>query len=131
MNTTPSKEVRLQLLRAISGTDQPITRRELAGRAGISLRKANYWITKMAKEGWIRIERSQPTGKSICAYSLTPKGREEKFPLLFDSWNRKLREYNILRNEVDALHQEILQYSDRQAPKANKAIQASAQRVNV
>jgi EPS-associated MarR family transcriptional regulator len=106
------EEIRLQLMKIISEAEQKMTQRELARRVGISLGKTNYWVTEMVNEGWVKFERFKQAGnKSAYTYVLTPKGIEEKFRLLIHFMSRKLREYDILRKEIEDLNQEILQYN--------------------
>ena len=105
------EEIRLQLMKIISEAEQKMTQRELAKRVGISLGKTNYWVTEMVNEGLVKFERFKNAGsKSAYTYVLTPKGIEEKFRLLIHFLSRKLREYDILRREIEDLNQEILQY---------------------
>ena len=105
------EEIRLQLMKIISEAEQKMTQRELARRVGISLGKTNYWVTEMVNEGLIKFEQFNNAGnKSAYTYVLTPKGIEEKFRLLIHFLSRKLREYDILRKEIEDLNQEILQY---------------------
>lgn len=106
------EEIRLQLMKIISEAEQKMTQRELAKRVGISLGKTNYWVTEMVNEGLVKFERFKNTGnKSACTYVLTPKGIEEKFRLLIHFLSRKLREYDILRKEIEDLNHEILKYN--------------------
>jgi EPS-associated MarR family transcriptional regulator len=106
------EEVRLRLMKTISEAEQKMTQRELSKRVGISLGKTNYWVTEMVNEGLIKFERFKNAGsKSAYTYVLTPKGIEEKFRLLIHFLSRKLREYDILRKEIEELNQEILQYN--------------------
>lgn len=105
------EEVRLRLMKTISEADHKMTQRELAKRVGISLGKTNHWVTEMVNEGLVKFERFKQSGnKSAYTYVLTPKGIEEKFRLLIHFLSRKLREYDILRKEIDDLNQEILKF---------------------
>jgi EPS-associated MarR family transcriptional regulator len=106
------EEVRLRLMKTISEAEKKLTQRELAKRVGISLGKTNYWVTEMVNEGLVKFERFKNAGsKSAYTYVLTPKGIEEKFRLLIHFMSRKLREYDILRREIEDLNQEILKYN--------------------
>jgi EPS-associated MarR family transcriptional regulator len=106
------EEIRLQLMKIISEAEQKMTQRELAKRVGISLGKTNYWVTEMVNEGLVKFERfKKADNKSTYTYVLTPKGIEEKFRLLIHFLSRKLREYDILRREIEDLNQEILKYN--------------------
>jgi EPS-associated MarR family transcriptional regulator len=106
------EEVRLRLMKTISEADRKITQRDLAKRVGISLGKTNYWVTEMVNDGLVKFERFKQTGsKSSYTYVLTPKGIEEKFRLLIHFLSRKLREYDILRQEIEDLNQEILEFN--------------------
>ncbi len=106
------EEIRLRLIKSISKAEHKMTQRDLAKHAGISLGKTNYWVTAMVKEGIIKIERfKKADNKSACKYILTSRGLEEKYRLLIHFLSRKLREYEMLRKEIDKLNQEILKYS--------------------
>jgi EPS-associated MarR family transcriptional regulator len=106
------EEVFLRLMKIIAESDHKLTQRDLAKRTGISLGKINYWISEMVKDGFITAERiSQNGSKSGYQYQLTPKGMEEQYRLLIHFLSRKIREYDTLGKEIEALNRLVSQYS--------------------
>lgn len=106
------EEIRFRLMKIISEAEHRMTQRELARRVGISLGKTNYWVTEMVKEGLVQFDRfKNANSKSACTYLLTPKGAEEKFRLLIHFLSRKMREYEVLRREIEDLNGEIKEYN--------------------
>ena len=105
------EEVRLRLMKTISEADQKMTQRKLAKRVGISLGKTNHWVNEMVSEGLVKFERFKQSGnKSTYTYVLTPRGIEERFRLLIHFLSRKMREYDVLRQEIEELNHEIVKY---------------------
>lgn len=89
-----------------------MTQRELAQRLGLSLGRVNYCLAALAEKGLIKIDnfRASET-KWRYAYVLTPQGIVAKTALAGRFLARKLREYDALRAEIEALTAEAGSYS--------------------
>ena len=95
------KELELEVMRTI--TDKPdITQRELADQLGHSLGKLNYCLRELKLKGFLKIEnfRKNPN-KLNYLYILTPKGIAAKTKLTISFMNRKMKEYDELKKELD------------------------------
>ena len=73
----------------------------MAKDLGFSLGKLNYCLKALKKKGLIKIKnfRKNPN-KSNYFYYLTPKGFSEKTKLTINFMNRKLEEYEELKDEI-------------------------------
>ena len=101
------KDIRLELLRKLE-INPEYTQRELSKEMDVSLGKVNYCIKKLTKKGWIKLTNfTHNPNKVGYVYILTPKGIEEKTKLTFSFLKRKIKEYEILKNEIDKLKEDI------------------------
>ena len=90
-----------------------ITQRELSRQLGLSLGKLNYCLKALAKKGWIKIANfNQSKTKYRYVYLVTPQGISKKAQMTMEFLHRKIKEYEVLRVEIDALKIEILTYKD-------------------
>jgi len=101
------KDIRLDLLRKIE-LNPEYTQRELSKEMDVSLGKVNYCIKKLTEKGLIKITSfKQNPNKVGYAYLLTPRGIEEKTKLTFSFLKRKIKEYEILKDEINKLKEDI------------------------
>ena len=98
-----NQDIRLDLLRRLESNPQ-YTQRELSREMGVSLGKVNYCIKKLTEKGLIKLTNfSHNPNKMGYAYLLTPSGVDEKARLTFSFLKRKIKEYEILRDEITKL----------------------------
>ena len=103
------KDIRLDLLRKIE-LNPEYTQRELSQEMDVSLGKVNYCIKKLTEKGWIKLTNfKQNPNKVGYVYLLTTKGIEEKTRLTFSFLKRKIIEYEILKDEINKLKEDIVQ----------------------
>lgn len=89
--------------------DGTLSQRELSSRMGLSLGKVNYVIKALLQKGHIKAQRFKNSKNKIAyMYVLTPAGINEKVVLTQRFLDRKLREYEELKHEIDALRSENL-----------------------
>ena len=101
------KDIRLDLLRKIE-LNPEYTQRELSKEMDVSLGKVNYCIKKLTEKGLIKLTNfKQNPNKVGYAYLLTPRGIEEKTKLTFSFLKRKIKEYEILKDEINKLKEDI------------------------
>ncbi len=101
------KDIRLDLLRKIE-LNPEYTQRELYKEMGVSLGKVNYCIKKLTEKGLIKLTNfKQNPNKVGYVYFLTPRGIEEKTRLTFSFLKRKIKEYEILKDEINKLKEDI------------------------
>ncbi len=85
-----------------------VNQRQLAGELGISLGKINYCLKALADKGWIRVQRfRQSRNKWSYIYHLTPEGIAAKARLTRSFLHQKIAEYDLLRQEIEALQKEL------------------------
>ena len=82
--------------------------RELANSLGFSLGKLNYCLKALKSKGLIKIKnfsknknRFNPKSKNNYFYILTPKGLNTKTRLTLNFMERKMKEYEQLKKEVE------------------------------
>lgn len=103
------KDIRLDLLRKIELNPQ-FTQRELSEEMGVSLGKVNYCLKKLAEKGLIKITNfKRNPNKVVYAYLLTPKGIDEKARLTYSFLKIKMKEYEILKDEIARLKEDAQQ----------------------
>lgn len=104
---TTRAEVRLRVLRALEDNPE-LTQRQLAEELGISLGGANYAVKSLVERGFVKMKNFSRSGnKASYLYVLTPSGITEKTSLATSFLRRKLEEYEVLRQEIEALKGEI------------------------
>ena len=97
------KNIHLDLLRKLE-VNPKYTQRELSKEMGVSLGKINYCMKKLIDKGWIKLSNfGHNPNKSGYIYLLTPKGIEQKSRLTFKFLAIKLKEYEVLKNEISKL----------------------------
>ena len=100
-------EVVLRILRELKKSSE-MTQRELSSRLGISLGKVNFLINAMIQRGFVKIESFKTsTNKNAYLYYLTPRGVEEKARTTCFFLKRKMREYELLEEEIRQLREEV------------------------
>lgn len=85
-----------------------LNQRELAQELGISLGSINYCLQALVKKGWVKMQNfGHSHNKLGYAYLLTPAGIAEKTALTSRFLNRKMKEYEALREEIEALKAQL------------------------
>ena len=85
-----------------------LTQRELAEKLGVSVGGLNYCLNALMDKGWVKMQNFQNSkNKFKYVYLLTPQGIAEKVELTSRFLERKMREYETLKAEIESLHQEV------------------------
>jgi EPS-associated MarR family transcriptional regulator len=101
-----SDEVRYKLLKLL-GPNPHLSQREVARELGISLGKVNYCLRALVNRGWVKASNFKNSrNKTAYVYLLTPSGIEAKARLTTRFLQRKVREYEALRTEIEQLRSE-------------------------
>tara|TARA_B100001250_G_C19417814_1_gene621856 strand:+ start:365 stop:664 length:300 start_codon:yes stop_codon:yes gene_type:complete len=91
----------LNILRNISKNSNA-NQRQLAKSLGFSLGKLNYCINALKNKGLIKMKNFKKNPKKLnYFYVLTPKGISEKTKLTINFMQRKMKEYEELKKEID------------------------------
>ena len=89
-------------------TNPGISQRELAAELGVSLGKANYCIKALIDKGQVKANNfKNARNKAAYFYLLTPKGVNAKARITGAYLQRKIEEYEGLRDEIEQLQTEI------------------------
>lgn len=100
----PHNEV-LGIIKEIENTPS-ITQRNLSEKLGISLGKTNYILKALVEKGIIKLKRFKNSkNKMAYLYVLTPHGIARKAELTRVFLERKIKEYEQLKNEIEELKQ--------------------------
>lgn len=85
-----------------------LSQRQLADALGISLGAVNYCLRALIQKGEVKIRNFRAANNKMrYAYIITPKGIRRKSLLTADFLQRKLREYNALKDEIATLKAEL------------------------
>jgi EPS-associated MarR family transcriptional regulator len=94
--------------------DRPdVTQREIAQILGVSTSGLNYCLNALIDKGWVKVHNfSGSKNKLGYVYLLTPSGIAEKASLTGRFLQRKLKEYEEMRAEIESLRSEVSEVSD-------------------
>ena len=107
LNTGARDELRLRVLRALE-VNPELSQRQLAAELGVSLGGVNYALKALVERGFVKAGNFRKSGNKVAyLYVLTPKGVAEKASLATAFLSRKLEEYEVLRQEIEALKGEV------------------------
>ena len=74
----------------------------------MSLGATNYCLKALLEKGWVKLENFQNNPNKLgYLYLLTPQGLSAKTALTARFLKRKLREYDALKAEIEALQGEV------------------------
>lgn len=86
-----------------------VSQRDMARSLGISLGAVNYGLKALIGVGFIKVKNFRASDNKLrYAYVLTPKGAAEKAALTAAFLQRKVREYEALKAEIEALQEEAV-----------------------
>jgi len=119
-------EIHYQILKLLQ--EQPdMSQRDLAARLGVSLGKTNYCLKELVKKGIVKAGRfSSNPDKRVYAYLLTPRGIKEKANLTVRFLQRKMHEYERIKEEIATLKSEIGEIEANNTPTADKSSTTTA-----
>jgi len=104
-----NKDIHLDLLRKLESNPE-YTQRELSQEMGVSLGKVNYCMKKLVEKGWIKLTNfSHNSNKLGYMYLLTPHGIEQKAKLTILFLKIKMKEYEMLKDEISLLKKDTEQ----------------------
>ena len=104
--TSSRNELRLKVLRELESNPQ-LSQRMLAENLGVSLGGVNYAIQALVDKGFIKADNLRRSdNKAAYIYLLTPSGLAKKTQLATAFLGRKLKEYDILKQEIETLKAE-------------------------
>lgn len=104
---TPEEQTQFRVLRTLEQHPE-YSQRELAEAVGVSLGRTNYVIHALIEKGLVKIDRFLVSDKKLAktAYFLTPAGLRLRIELTQAYVERKKREYEALKAELEALERD-------------------------
>lgn len=106
MPSVIGEESQLELMRALDARGR-LSQRQLASSLGISLGKLNFCVRALIEKGFVKAENYRNSGNKLAyLYLLTPSGIAAKAELTRSFLDRKIREYDDLRREIEQLKKE-------------------------
>ncbi len=106
-NQAKAEDVRFRVLRLLE-ENPTASQREIAKALGISLGGVNYCLNALVEKGFVKMRNFQEAeDKRKYMYLLTPKGVAEKAALAGRFLARKMREYEALKAEIEAVREEM------------------------
>ena len=100
-------EIQLKVLQLLQVSPQ-LNQREMADALGVSLGKTNYCVKALIDKGHVKMQDFiNSKNKLAYSYLLTPSGISQKAYLAKQFLNRKVLEYELLKQEIDSLKLEI------------------------
>jgi len=99
-------EIAYKLLKLIEA-EPHVSQREIAQKMGVSLGKTNYCLKALIDKGFIKFQNFYNNKKkSAYIYFLTPQGIEEKAAVTYRFLQRKIKEYENIKVEIESLKNE-------------------------
>jgi EPS-associated MarR family transcriptional regulator len=96
-------EMRFRVMHALEQNPN-LSQRDLARDLGVSLGGVNYCIKALIDKGAVKTENFRASdNKMRYAYILTPEGISERARMTGRFAQRKMREYEALKAEIDSL----------------------------
>ena len=90
-----------------------VTQREIAKLLGVSSSGINYCLNALKDKGWVKVHNfSESKNKLGYVYLLTPSGIAQKAALTGRFLQRKLKEYEEMRAEIESLRSEVSEVSE-------------------
>ncbi len=112
-------EYRYKILKLVE-TKPDISQRELAKNLGISLGKTNFCLKALIDVGLIKATNFRNSQNKLAyMYLLTPSGIEEKSTTTIRFLKAKIKEYELLHEEIILLKQETKSGLDLNLPDLN------------
>jgi EPS-associated MarR family transcriptional regulator len=107
-------ETHFKTLRELA-KDGSLSQRELSKKMGLSLGRVNYVVNALLKKGYIKARRFKNSKNKIAyMYVITPKGVSTKFSQTYGFLQKKLNEFERLKEEIEMLRRETLQVQSAQ-----------------
>ena len=100
-------ERQLKVLRLLE-ENPDMTQRKVAESLGVSVGAANYCLKALVEKGWVKLENFQRNPNKLAyLYLLTPRGVAAKAQLTTRFLKYKLKEYELLKAEIEELRSEV------------------------
>jgi|SRR5688572_15768863 len=106
-------EIHYKVIRLVEMNPE-MSQRQLASELGVSVGKANYCLRALIRSGLIKVRNFRnSSNKAAYMYLVTPRGIREKARLAVRFLGIKVREYELLRAEIEQIRLEAEHAEDR------------------
>jgi len=106
-NQIRAEDVRFRVLRLLQENPNA-SQRDIAKALDLSLGGINYCLMALVEKGHIKMQNFQESNdKRKYVYLLTPKGIAEKTALTGRFLQRKMREYEALKAEIESVRKDM------------------------
>ncbi len=93
--------------------DGTLSQRDLSRKMGVSLGRVNYIVNALLKKGYIKAKRFKNSRNKIgYMYIMTPKGVSTKLAQTYHFLQRKVDEFDRLKQEIEILRDETKDAKD-------------------
>lgn len=100
-------EYRYKIFKLVEANPE-ISQRELARKLGVSLGKTNFCLKALIDKGLIKVNNFRNSNNKLAyAYKLTPSGIDEKANVTIRFLKKKMKEYELLKQEIENISQEV------------------------
>jgi EPS-associated MarR family transcriptional regulator len=107
LRETIREDARFRIL-CLLAKNPRLSQRELAEAVGISAGGVHYVLSALVQTGMVKIANFRSAeDKRRYAYLLTPEGMAKKAEITRQFLERKVEEFEALRDEIEALHEEL------------------------
>jgi EPS-associated MarR family transcriptional regulator len=101
------EKTRYRLLKILEANPE-LSQRQLAEALGVSVGKVNFCLNALLEKGLLKVRNFRDSNNKLAyAYYLTPKGAQAKVRATTQFLKRKLKEYEEIREEIEALKREV------------------------
>ena len=101
-------EIAYRMLKLIEA-EPHLSQRDIAQKMGVSLGKTNYCLKALIDKGFIKFQNFYNNKKKTAyIYFLTPQGIEEKAQVTYRFLQRKIKEYEDIKGEIETLKNEVV-----------------------
>lgn len=109
------EEIHYKVMRLVEANPQ-MSQRQLANELGVSVGKANYCLRALVSSGLVKVRNFRnSSNKSAYMYLVTPRGIREKARLAVRFLGIKVREYELLRAEIEQIRLDAQHTDDRRS----------------
>ena len=103
----PSENARFRVMWLVEKRPE-ISQREIAAELGVALGRVNYILRALSDKGLVKIANFRNSSNKLrYAYILTPEGITARSALTATFLRGKLREYDALKAEIEALRDDL------------------------
>ncbi len=99
-------EIHYKVMRLIE-SNAHLSQREVARELGVSVGKVNYCVRALIDRGFVKARNFKNSNNKVAyMYLMTPRGIREKSRLAMRFLGIKMREYELLRADIERMSQD-------------------------